>query len=151
MSLVLHAALLEDIDQIVSFEQGLIAKQFINEIELQMHSWSAKWRKEYLEYYFKLGWSFIAKDSFGSVHGYFLAQPLLFFNNQTQSLWVDHLTADTSDAKHELCDLAVRLAKDKHFQRVYFLNSSNYGLDMSFSIEQSDMDIRYIKTTKVMT
>ena len=53
-----------------------------------------------------------------NLQGYVLAQPLLFFNNWTQSLWLEHLSFDFEDIGEELIKICVGWAKTKHFQKV---------------------------------
>lgn len=128
MSLSLRIILPAEIDEILDFENRKLAEQVPNETDRQLQSWSTRWRREALEHYLPLGWSFLARDTAqpspyspdGLLVGYFIAQPMLFVDGQTQSLWVEHLQYSSLQARDELCDLAYRLSREKHFQRVYF-------------------------------
>lgn len=81
--------------------------------------WTAPWRKESLEHYLKLGWSMARRDvKTGQLLGYILAQPVLFFRRHTQSVWVEHIEASTPALESELLDTIVRIAREKHMQRV---------------------------------
>jgi hypothetical protein len=122
MSLDLKVILSSDIPELIKYEENRLIEQGLPEEEVKIYSWSAPWRKEALEHYVPLGWSFLARDLDGKILGYFLAQPLLFFDRQTQSLWVEHLQATSLLARDALTDLAYRLSRDKHLQRVYFPN-----------------------------
>lgn len=130
-SLVFKVAQAHEIDEILDFENKKLAETTPDENDRIMEGWRAKWRKEALEHYLPTGWCFVARNpnqtsSFskeGTIVGYFLAQPLLFFEGHTQSLWIEHLQYSSLQSRDELCDLAYRLSKEKHFQKVYFPNS----------------------------
>jgi len=147
----------EDIEELLDFEMKKLIEIEQNEMEREFIQWNSRWRKESLEHYASLGWSFIARNSElksshsaeGLLVGYFTAQPLLFLDGQTQSLWVEHLSYSTLQARDELVEIAYRLARDKHFQRVYFLN--NQGVINSvnaFKPESWNSQMIYVKTTK---
>ena len=90
-------------------------------MEAEMDSWSASWRQESLDHYIPQGWSFSVRGKeVDSLQGYFLAQPILFFQKQTQTLWVEHLNALSVKAEECLIDVAYRQSREKHLQRVYF-------------------------------
>lgn len=81
--------------------------------------WSAPWRKESLEHYLKLGWSMARRDpQTGRLLGYALAQPFLFFRRQTQTVWIEHVEAETVAIAADLVDTLVRIGREKHMQRV---------------------------------
>jgi hypothetical protein len=122
MSIDLKVIINSDIPEILNYEENRLIEQGLPEDEIKISAWSAPWRKEALEHYVPLGWSFIARDVDGRLLGYFLAQPILFFDRQTQSLWVEHLQASSLLARDALTDLAYRLSREKHLQRVYFPN-----------------------------
>ena len=116
-------AQLEDVEAVYQFE---IKKNFSNDsesFENKMAVWDSHYRTEALNHYFKTGWSFIAHDSEKNVVGFFIGQALLFLEKQTQSLWVEYISAINSEIKTELVDIAYRLAREKHFQRVLFAKS----------------------------
>lgn len=158
MSLYLRVIQTNEIDEILEFENKKLKEQFPGDMEAMLQSWHAKWRKESLEHHFTAGWSFLARDkdresafsSEGELVGYFIAQPLLFFDGQTQSLWVEHFQFSTLQARDELCDLAYRLAREKHFQRVYFPATQNLAPTLK-SMKAADWSSQavFINTTKV--
>jgi hypothetical protein len=158
MSLFLRIVQVSEIDEILDYENRKLREQVNDEVERQMQSWNARWRRESLEHYLPIGWSFIARDSDlpsdfskeGLLVGYFMAQPMLFVDGQTQSLWVEHLQYSTLQARDELCDLAYRLAREKHFQRVYFPNTPALAPTLkSMKSEEWNSAVVMLKTTKV--
>lgn len=157
MSLFCRILQASDLDEIFEFEQKKLAEQIPDEAERMVAHWNSRWRKEALEHYAPMGWSFLARDpqiksersAEGELVGYFIAQPLLFFQGQTQNLWVEHLAYTSLQARDELCDLAYRLSREKHFQRVFFPNYS--GLQNSLAAYRAELwqsDAWMIKTTK---
>lgn len=147
----------EDIEELLDFESRKLMETEQNEMEREFIKWNSRWRKEALEHYTQLGWSFLARNSEirsnfsneGLLVGYFTAQPLLFLDGQTQSLWVEHMSYSALQARDELVEIAYRMARDKHFQRVYFLN--NQGVVNSvkaFKPESWNPQMIYVKTTK---
>lgn len=109
-----------DLDDIISFEKNLLVHEIPDEMERMMKSWHSRWRKESLEHYLPMGWSFIARNEKKEVMGYFLAQPLLFFDGNTQTLWVEHIQAADSLVRDQLSEIAYKLSREKHFQKVLF-------------------------------
>lgn len=108
----------EHIPDVLSFErQRLLEKH--SEFEAEMASWDAPWRQESLEHYVQLGWSFVMFED-NKLCGYVLAQPLLFVNGMTQSLWVEYVSADRGEQTFELLDVSIKWAKSKHLQKVLF-------------------------------
>lgn len=105
-------------EEVFNWESSRLSSD-LNEIQREMKSWDGAWRKESLEHYAGLGWSFIAENN-GKIEGYILGQPLLFFNKWTQSLWIEHLEFATEDIGFQLMDTAIRWAKTKHLQKVLF-------------------------------
>jgi hypothetical protein len=93
----INAATIENLQEILDFENGRLKEMYPSEIEQSMARWSSPWRQESLEHYLKTGWSFVLRNPelatvvqpLGPLIGYFLAQPLLFLDGQTQSLWVE--------------------------------------------------------------
>ena len=86
--------------------------------------WSAPWRGESLQHYLANGWSLFRRNpQTGEILGYVLAQPILFFRGQTQTVWVEYVDALTPSIKTELLDTVVRIAREKHMQRVIFTDS----------------------------
>lgn len=146
-----------DLDEILNFEEKKLIEQHPDESDRMFASWNSRARKEALEHYFSLGWSFLARDpeqkstysDEGLLVGYFLGQPLLFFEGQTQSLWVEHLQYQSLIARDQLCDLAYRLSREKHFQRVLMPHNQNIQNSMShFKPENWNPQVFLLKTTK---
>lgn len=157
MSLYCRVIQIEDLNEIFDYESKKLQELIADESERALASWHARWRKEALEHYLPLGWSFLARDrdisssfsSEGQLVGYFLAQPFLFMEGHTQCLWLEHLSYSSLQARDELCDLAYRLSREKHFQRVMFPNMS--GVANSVAVlkpENWQPNILNIKTTK---
>jgi hypothetical protein len=122
MSLSLRVAVIADLDRIYSFESSRLQDQMGDEMERSIFSWNARWRKESLEHYLPMGWSFIADDEQENLAGYFIAQPLLFFDGNTQSLWLEHISASSPAAMEQLCEVAYKIGREKHLQKVFFPN-----------------------------
>lgn len=158
MSIVHQVLSLPDIDEVFSYATRRLELSEPNEQDRTFKSWSAKWRREALEHYLKLGWSFIARDEQKldaagqpNVVGFFLAQPFLFFQGQTQTLWVEHVEADDAKIETALVDVAVRVAREKHLQRVLFGESEKLSESLkpwpATPMEDQDK-ISVVKTTK---
>ena len=105
-----------DVDAIHGFSMGQLDEN-LSPVEAEMHSWQQPWRKESLEHYAQLGWSFVAQEG-DEVLGYILGQPILFFNNWTQTLWIESLAFVNDSVGFELMDVAIRWSKTKHLQKV---------------------------------
>ncbi|MBX2996197.1 MAG: hypothetical protein KF681_15330 [Bdellovibrionaceae bacterium] len=150
MSLNLRIIEASEADKILEFEQKRLQETIVNEADRTFAAWHARWRKESLEHYLKLGWSFLALDQDNQLVGYFLGQPLLFFDGQTQSLWIEHLQSSSLQARDALTDLAYRLAREKHFQRVYFPNQPHIQNSIRpMKPEDWASPTLFLKTTKV--
>lgn len=159
MSLSSRVIQIQDLDEILSFEQKRLAESTTDVNEAMFVSWNARWRKESLEHYLPLGWSFLIRDSEmktadtpeGPLMGYMLAQPFLFLEGQMQCLWVEHISYTSLKARDELCDLAYRLSREKHFQRVLFPNNSGIMNSVaSLKPELWQPAVISIKTTKAL-
>ena len=150
MSIVQQVLSSPDIEEVFNYANERLKVSEPDEQERMFKSWAAKWRREALEHYLKLGWSFIARDeSSGRTVGFFLGQPFLFFRGQTQTLWVEHIEADNDEVKHQLVDTAVRIAREKHLQRVLFANSHTLTSELkNWNPESLEQDIVVVKTTK---
>lgn len=139
----------EDLEQIYSYAENMLKKQFPDEMELMMAVWESRFRKEALEHYMKLGWSFVAKNSDGKICGFFLGQPLLFFQAQTQTLWVEYILADTVEIKSELVEIAYKLSRDKHIQQVLFPEDvQNLKFEKPIPFQKIKDPVVWAKTTK---
>lgn len=121
MELAYKIATLAELDEILAFGDAALARTEKDETARMFKSWHAPWRKESLEHYLKLGWSFVARDkATDELQGFFLGQALLFIRSQTQTLWIEALEAKTDEARQGLADIAIRLSREKHLQRVLF-------------------------------
>ena len=100
-----------------------------NQVEIQKYAktksnpdnpfeeWSAPWREESLKHYLPQGWCLGAYEG-EQLRGFVLAQPILFWMKNTQSLWVEFVLADNAEIEDQLLQAAIGWAKDKHLQRV---------------------------------
>ncbi len=110
---------LEDSEAILSMERSRLEQTIADPMDREFASWSAPWRQEALNHYLAIGWSLGAfKD--GKLVGYLLAQPLLFFNGLTQTLWVERVTFDEPATGQALAEASWRWARDKHLQKLIF-------------------------------
>ena len=123
----LGSLILSDAPAIQTFGHRVLADQITDPMEREMAAWSAPWREESLAHYLRSGWSMGLWSSSGKeeLKGYFLAQPLLFYRGLTQSLWGEHIGACTVEARLELEDAAIKYARDKHLQSVFFFEKDN--------------------------
>lgn len=142
-------AQLTDVEPIFKFESTLKFGAEAESIENKIQMWDSSYRIEALEHYFKLGWSFLALNQNKEIVGFFLGQPFLFMDKQTQTLWIEYVSAINEEVKTELIDLAYRLSREKHFQRV--LLSSDFEketLSKSFPFQKWERRTSILKTTK---
>jgi hypothetical protein len=149
-----------DLDEVYAFAEAKLKQEIPDDTERAFHSWTVRWRKEALEHYLRLGWSFVARKpgagsgEKGETAGFFLAQPVLFFRGQTQTLWVEHISGADQDAVRQLVDVAVRVAREKHLQRVLFSDADEFlwaleGWNPKILGTESKSDkIAEVKTTK---
>lgn len=158
MSLYTRVITKADLDEIVALEKAKLAETIADEMEREMKSWNSRWRKESLEHYLPQGWSFLVRDRSqkspyseeGLLVGYFLAQPLLFFDGNTQNLWIEHIQFSTLQARDELCELGYKLSREKHFQQVFFPETQAVqNAVKNFKSSPWDPQVLMIKTTKV--
>ncbi|QDK36253.1 hypothetical protein [Bdellovibrio sp. NC01] len=150
MSLYCKVILAEDLQEILDLENRKLQEAYPDEMERMMAGWSSKFRIEALNHYIPLGWSFLARDTeTNQLMGYFIAQPLLFLDGQTQSLWVEHIQHCSLQARDELCELAYKLGREKHLQRVYFPPENGVPNSIkSFKPETWQPGTIAVKTTK---
>ena len=124
----------------------------MNEMDFMMKIWESRFRKEALEHYLKLGWSFMAYEQQGEkeiLKGFFLGQPFLFFEGQTQTLWVELIMALDYKIEAELTEIAYKLSRDKHFQKVILPSSvTTLHFDKSLPFQKWSNDYVWLKTTK---
>ncbi len=139
---------LPDIDEVYDFAAHRFALQHSDETERTFLSWAAPWRKESLEHYLKLGWSFITREN-GKVQGYFLAQPFLFFRSQTQTLWVEQVEGTSPEVIDTLVEVAVKVAREKHLQRVLFAEAPRLATALKkWNPESLENTVAVVRTTK---
>jgi len=157
MSFYLRVIQLADLDEIIDFEQAKLRETIADEMERELKSWNSRWRRESLNHYLPMGWSFLIRDrnqpsSFsteGQLIGYFLAQPLLFFDGNTQSLWVEHMQYNSLQARDELCELAYKLSREKNFQKVLFPESQSIMNAVKiYKAENWDPQVLTVPTSK---
>ena len=157
MSLYLRTIQQQDLDEILHFEKTKLQETIPDEMDRELKSWNSRWRKEALEHYVPMGWSFLVRDrnlesSFsdeGLLTGYFIAQPLLFFEGQTQTLWVEHMQYSTLQARDELCELAYKISREKHFQKVLFPESQSVmNAVKAFKAQNWDPQVLTVATSK---
>lgn len=160
MSLYLRVIQPADLDEILDFERAKLKESIVDEMERELKSWNSRWRQESLNHYLPMGWSFLARDrnlsssfsSEGLLVGYFIAQPLLFFDGNTQSLWVEHMQYNTLQARDELCELAYKLSREKHFQKVLFPESQSVmNAVKSYKAQNWDPQVLTVPTSKAST
>ncbi len=149
MELVFKVLQMNDLESVMSFEDSIMSKLIPDEMERMIAHWSSKTRKEALEHYLNLGWSFAATNNQDQILGYFIAQPLLFFEGQTQNLWVEHVRAENEEIHFQLCEIAYKLGREKHLQRVYFPQDVETQTAIkNFNPISMDRPIIFVKTTK---
>jgi hypothetical protein len=118
-------------------------------VEWTLQSWTAPWREESLNHYLPQGWSFGVWSEDNKLLGYFLAQPLLFLNQQTQSLWVEHICSPEAQILRELCETAIKLSREKHFQRVYLPTQMLQLSKLTgYKFETWNNNVTFVKTVK---
>ena len=139
MSLVFQTLGLADIDEVYAYAKRRLALDIPDEVERRFRSWEVAWRREALEHYLKLGWSFIVRRDVGNglqTVGFFLAQPFLFFRGQTQTVWVEHVEADDAETTAALIEVAIKVAREKNFQRALFATSGTSGEKLAHELQK---------------
>jgi hypothetical protein len=145
-----------DLEEVFSFANERLALSHPDENERMFASWTVAWRREALEHYLKLGWSFIVREEVpaGSTEkpkavGFFLAQPFLFFRGQTQTLWVEHIEAVSDEVTASLVEVAVKVAREKHLQRAIFSDAERLAPQLkAWNPTKLDEPIAVVRTTK---
>jgi len=135
----------EDMDHVFTFEMMRLPGQGIDH---EMKAWHAHWRREALEHYSKLGWSFLQRRD-GKVSGYILCQPVLFFQSWTQTLWLEHVGAVDEKLGEELIEIAYRWARDKHLQKVFFKKDLPFAGKISFAKPNDEGPFFSLQTTRI--
>lgn len=135
----------QDLEAILAFEKSkLVGEDF----DREMASWHARWRKEALEHYLPLGWSFCKREN-GELTAYILCQPLLFFEGWTQSLWIEHVSASRSEDAQEMIDIAYRWARDKHLQKVFFNTQLDFIKQTNVAPILASIEVGSFSSTKL--
>lgn len=149
MSINYKIAQLEDVEPVYQYAEAKLREKVPDDMELMMQVWNSRFRKEALEHYLKLGWSFIAFDEKEKVLGFFLGQPFLFFEGHTQTLWVEMISANDFKIEADLAEIAIKLSRDKHFQKVILPKSvETLHFEKPFKFERWSDDYVWVKTTK---
>lgn len=150
MDLVYQVVAPAELEEILEFARARLSAKESDPTARQFAEWNAPWRREALEHYLNLGWSFTArKGTRGEVAGFFLGQPLLFVRGHTQTLWIEHLDALDQAALEGLADVAIRLSREKHLQRVLFAAAAGAaGALTRWKADRLDDSIMEVQTTK---
>ncbi len=147
------------LSELEAFEKEILRSKcdqgiYVNAMEAEISSWSSPSRQESLESYLPKGWSFSVRDlKENKLLGYFLGQPLLFFQKQTQVLWIEHMMALSEAVYDCLIEVAYRQAREKHLQRVYFANCEEESvvskkIEKEFTGERWAKEVYVVATTK---
>ena len=113
---------LQDLDEVYSWGKAHAVALHPEDAFIE---WSAPWRRESLHHYLATGWSMASLDpQTGRLRGFALAQPILFFRQQTQTVWLEYLAADDETRAAELFQVMIGIARDKHMQRLQFVSST---------------------------
>ncbi len=134
-------------EQLKSFDQNVLSQSQNDPMELQFAQWHSRSRDESLSHYLPLGWSFGLFDQ-DQLLGYFLAQPLLFYQGLTQTLWVETMNFLNPEIALQLANTAIRLSREKHFQRCLFSESESY--DSLLKGELSKEKVFAVRTSKMI-
>ncbi len=150
MSINYRIAQIADVPQVYQFAEDKLRLQYPDDMELMMQVWNSRFRKEALEHYLKMGWSFIAYDENQKIHGFFLGQPFLFFQGHTQTLWVEMISAENFKIEAELVEIAIKLSRDKHLQQVILPKSVEtlHFENSAFKFQKWSDECVWVKTTK---
>ena len=139
---------IQNLEEILKLEEARIAH--FNEIEKMTVAWKAPWRKEALEHYLKTGWCIGLLNNQNQIEGYFLAQPVLFMESYTQSLWIEYISYKNLDMFLALADFAYKYGRDKHLQRVLFNQDEAFQkVNLPFKINQNQKNFIEVYTTKM--
>jgi hypothetical protein len=136
---------IENCESILTFEKSRLPGE---DFEREMATWHARWRKEALEHYLPLGWSFCKRKD-GEMVAYILCQPLLFFEGWTQSLWIEHVSALHPEDAQEMIEIAYRWARDKHLQKVFFNTQLDFIKDTNVAQTHEPIELGSFSSTKL--
>lgn len=148
MKVEYRIAQLADLDAVYQFAETRLKVEIPDDMERMIQIWNSRFRKESLEHYLKLGWSFIAEDDSQNCLGYFLGQPLLFVEGHTQTLWIEDVQAQSPEISAELIEISYKLCRDKHFQKVILSPSAQVFLETKNIKHQPSLPTIWCKTTK---
>ncbi len=139
---------IQNLEEILSLEESKI--KILDEIERMQIVWKAPWREESLEHYLKTGWCIGMYDDQGQMKAYFLAQPILFMESLTQTLWIEYLSYNNLDEGLKLLDFAYKYGRDKHLQRVLFNKDSIFEkVNLPFKVANQNKNYVEVYTTKL--
>lgn len=139
---------IQNLDEISKLEELKI--HGLNEIERMNVAWKAAWRPESLEHYLKTGWCIGLYGVDDRLKAYFLAQPILFMESLTQTLWIEYLSYNDVDTGLQLIDFAYKYGRDKHLQRVLFNRDSIFDkVSVPFKIANQNKNYVEVYTTKI--
>ena len=156
MQLVFQVLSAPDLEEVFQFASARLAAAIPDENDRMFASWTVAWRREALEHYLKLGWSFIVRDESDRDEsgkpkpvGFFLGQPFLFFRGQTQTLWIEHIEAVNDSVQTQLVEVAVKVAREKHLQRAIFADADRLSPQLKvWNPTPLDEPIAVVRTTK---
>ncbi len=137
-----------DLDAVLQFERSRLKG---DSLELDMTEWHAPWRKEALEHYLPQGWSFSLWLN-NELKAYYIAQPQLFSRGLTQTLWIEHLSASTQAETDQLLELAYKLCREKHFQKLIIRRSeeeAHLSTGLPLKLEKHQDHLFEIKTSRM--
>lgn len=139
---------IQNLEEVSAREEAKIKN--LDEIGRMQVVWKAPWRGESLEHYLKTGWCIGMYSDQGKLDAYFLAQPILFMESLTQTLWIEYLSYDNMDDGLKLLDFAYRYGRDKHLQRVLFNKDSIFEkVTLPFKVVSQNKNYLEVYTTKI--
>lgn len=140
---------IQNLAEVTRLEESKITA--LNEVERMNLVWKAPWRPESLEHYLNTGWCIGMYNSNEQLEAYFLAQPILFMESLTQTLWIEYLSYANSDVGLKLLDFAYKYGRDKHLQRVLFNNDAIFEkVKLPFKVANKNKNYLEIYTTKIV-
>ena len=138
----------EDLESILALEKSKALADGSDEIEASMKEWSSRWRREALEHYLPLGWSFGVFDN-DKLQSYVIAKVIPFFRSYTQVLWIENITTKDKLDKAQLMDVLYKYSKEKHLQYVMMDENINISeLNLDIPLEEISDRFFQVRTTK---
>jgi len=139
---------IKNFDEVTAYEESKIKN--LDELARMNLVWKAPWRRESLDHYLQTGWCIGLYNNEERLKAYFLAQPILFMESLTQTLWVEHLSYETLDEGLTLVDFAYKYGRDKHLQRVLFNQDLIFEkISPPFPIIKKNKNYVEVYTTKI--